>query len=97
MEKSKYKLKRTDYGVDKSKYIDLKINGRLFPSWVLTNFKQYKLPEIVRKEGEDPCKITEKRELFLPALVWKLVYAAWIKTHGGISFNPKKQAILFNV
>lgn len=39
-----------------SKYIDFKINGRLFPSWVVQNFKKYKLPSITRKEGEDPCK-----------------------------------------
>ena len=32
-------------------YIDLKINGRLFPSWVLMNFKKYKLPEIIREKG----------------------------------------------
>ena len=37
-----------------SKYVDLKINGKLFPSWILANFKQYKLPPIIRKEGEDP-------------------------------------------
>ena len=39
----------------KYKYTDLKINGRLFPSWVLANFKSYKLPEIVSTPGEDPC------------------------------------------
>jgi SNF2 family DNA or RNA helicase len=35
--------------------INLEQNGRLFPSWVLKNFKRYVLPEIIRKEGEDPC------------------------------------------
>ena len=44
-------------------YIDLKTNGRLFPSWILKNFKQYKLPPIIRKENEDPCNINEKLEL----------------------------------
>lgn len=38
-----------------NKYVDLKTNGRLFPSWVLKNFKKYTLPEIIIKEGEDPC------------------------------------------
>ena len=40
----------------KKDYIDLKINGRLFPHWVMMNFKKYKLDEIITKEGEDPQK-----------------------------------------
>jgi len=35
-------------------YVNLKTNGRLFPSWVLANFKKYKLPEILL-DGSDPC------------------------------------------
>jgi superfamily II DNA or RNA helicase len=45
------------------KYIDLKINGRLFPSWILKNFKKYKLPEVIRQDNVDPCSIKEKLEL----------------------------------
>ncbi len=52
---SREQLKRPIYAKD-DKYIDLKINGRLFPSYILKNFKRYKLPEIIRKQGEDPCK-----------------------------------------
>lgn len=40
---------------NRDQYVDLKINGRLFPSWVLANFKEYKLPEIVMS-NDDPCK-----------------------------------------
>ena len=40
--------------------IDLKINGRLFPSWIMANFKRYKLPEIIKKEGQDPCDTKEE-------------------------------------
>jgi superfamily II DNA or RNA helicase len=46
----------------KDKYVDLKINGRLFPSWILHNFKPYKLPEIV-KADDDPCFRKSKLEL----------------------------------
>lgn len=48
-----------------SQYIDLKNNGRIFPSWVLHNFKKYKLPEILRRENEDACNIEVKLELRL--------------------------------
>ncbi len=45
----------------RNKYIYLKINGKLFPSWILANFKQYQLPEIIR--GGDPCNESFKLEL----------------------------------
>ncbi len=48
---------------EKNKYVDLKNNGRIFPIWILHNFKQYKLPEIIRKDNEDPCSIKTKLEL----------------------------------
>ena len=44
-------------------YINLKINGRLFPSWLLLNFKKYKLPEVLQIDGDDPCKRKTKLEL----------------------------------
>ncbi len=43
-----------------SKYVNLEINGKLFPSWILKNFKHYHLPKIILAPGSDPCKnITE--------------------------------------
>jgi len=44
-------------------YPDLKINGRLFPLWILKNFKKYKLNPIIKKEGEDPCNISNSSGL----------------------------------
>jgi hypothetical protein len=41
-------------GRPKNKFVDLKISGRLFPSWVLQTFKKYKLPEIMQ-DGSDAC------------------------------------------
>jgi hypothetical protein len=49
--------------IGKNKYIDFRLNGRLFPSWVLANFKKYKLPEVIRKDDEDPCFTKTKLEL----------------------------------
>ena len=45
-----------------SNYIDFKINGRLFPLWVLQNLKKYKLKPIVKVEGQDPCQKTQATE-----------------------------------
>jgi hypothetical protein len=47
----------------KSSYPNLKVNGRLFPIWILKNFSKYKLPEIIRKSDEDPCNMGVKMEL----------------------------------
>lgn len=44
-------------------YVNLQINGRLFPTWILHNFKRYKLPEIIVTEGQDPCNISHTLEL----------------------------------
>ena len=41
----------------KDKFIDLQNNGRLFPSWIMMNFKKYKLPSIIQKPGKDPCNV----------------------------------------
>jgi len=45
----------------KSEYINLKVNGRLFPTWIMANFKEYKLPELI--QGRDPCNESYKDEL----------------------------------
>src|ERR1700691_449154 len=42
------------YKKKNDQYINLKINGRLFPTWILANFSRYKLPEIFL-DGSDPC------------------------------------------
>ena len=48
---------------EKNVYPNLKISGRIFPIWILKNFAKYKLPEIIRKDDEDPCQIKTKLEL----------------------------------
>ena len=47
-----------------SNYVDFKINGRLFPSWILLNFGKYKLPpQLQADDGSDPCLKKTKKEL----------------------------------
>lgn len=50
-------IKKTD------QYVNLTTSGRIFPFWVLKNFKEYKLPPIIRKDNEDPCNVEIKLEL----------------------------------
>lgn len=38
------------------KYVDFKINGQMFPAWILHNFKKYKLDEVKTSPDVDPCK-----------------------------------------
>ena len=53
-----------DDSKEKNVYPNLKINGRIFPIWILKNFAKYKLPEIIRKDDEDPCQqVKTKLEL----------------------------------
>jgi superfamily II DNA or RNA helicase len=37
-------------------FVDLRINGRLFPTSVVSKFRKFKLPEIMRDPDEDPCQ-----------------------------------------
>ena len=57
----KYQYSRNS-NTHKNKHIDFKLNGRLFPTWVVANFKPYKLPHVIRKDDEDPCFAKTKLE-----------------------------------
>lgn len=48
---------------DQGKYIDLKINGRLQPSWILKNFGKFKVPEYMIDSSSDPCNRKTKLAL----------------------------------
>ena len=45
--------------------INLEQNGSIFPSWVMENFKKFILPEIINKNGDDPCNEQVKEETTL--------------------------------
>lgn len=38
-----------------TKMVELNQNGRLFPSFISANFKKYKLEDVFKIQGEDPC------------------------------------------
>lgn len=53
-------MDRTDH---QNKYVDLLVNGRLFPTWLMANFKQYKLAEIF-VGADDPCSTKKTTKEF---------------------------------
>jgi hypothetical protein len=53
----------TSYQKIKEKYIDFRINGRLFPSWIVANFPKFKLPEIIQDESYDACQTKQEDRL----------------------------------
>lgn len=48
-----------------SNNVTLEQNGRIFPLWVMNNFKKYILPKIVTIDGEDPCDQKNSDDLTL--------------------------------
>ena len=48
--------------MSKTDFLNLEVNGRLFPSWILQNFKKYYLEEIKREAGSDPCAVAEEKQ-----------------------------------
>ena len=60
---SKENRESRDPREDRGSTLNLETNGRLFPSWLLLNFKNYEIPEILRKEDDDPCNETIVKEL----------------------------------
>ena len=51
-----YDDKNDDFSKGDKNRIELKVNGRIFPLWVVKNFKKYTLPDIIRGKDEDPCQ-----------------------------------------
>ena len=49
----------------RSQYVDLKVNGRLFQSYILANFAKYKIPEEILSSSEDPCQKSKDAKLEL--------------------------------
>jgi hypothetical protein len=83
--------------------INLEKNGKIFPSWVMSNFKKYILPEIKREEGEDPCneKIPDKVTLYQEFISQFLNYQSPFKdilVYHGVGAGKTNTAInLYNL
>lgn len=68
--------------------IILEENGRIFPNWVMQNFKKYILPDIIRQEGEDPCneaianEVTKYQKLIGSYLDYRSPFRSILAYHG---------------
>jgi superfamily II DNA or RNA helicase len=84
------------------KYIDFKVDGKLFPTWVLHNLKKYTLPEVIKDATKDPCirpKDTKKKlrlyqEFIIKYLDYEGPYKNLLLYHG---LGSGKTAITINV
>ena len=75
-------------------YPDLKINGRLFPLWIMNNFKKYQIEPIIRKEGEDPCN--KKTDLTVEENIVELrKYQAFIGSYLDYK-SPYKNILIYH-
>lgn len=86
-----------------NKFIDLKINGRLFPSWVLTNFKKYKLENIFQTDG-DACnnhelkqELTKYQQFISSYLDYKSPFKDILLYHGLGSGKTRTTINVYNV
>ena len=88
---------------DKNLYPNLKINGRIFQIWLLKNFSKYELPEIIRKDDEDPCQVKTKLQLrkyqeFLAAYMdYKSPYQNILLYHGLGSGKTATAINIYNI
>lgn len=81
------------YRHKRDKYIDLKINGRLFPSYIVANFKAYKLPEIFKSDN-DPCKKDSDKTNIVATKHKLAMYQQFVSKY--LDFNsPYKNILLY--
>lgn len=91
------------YQKNREKYIDFKINGRLFPTWVLANFPKFKLPEIIQDENYDACakrgesKLREYQVFISKILEYNSPHKNLLVYHGLGSGKTASTINLYNV
>ena len=76
-------------------YPDLKINGRLFPLWIMHNFKKYKIDPIIRVEGTDPCNIITNEQNTEENIVQLRKYQSFVGSYLDYR-SPYKNILLYH-
>lgn len=78
-----------------SKYVNFEVNGRLFPSWIMANFKKYQLPEII-KSDEDPCNPSGKSTSSSKKISYRLKkYQAFLGQYMNFE-SPYKDILIYH-
>ncbi len=57
-----YKSEKYNTDLKKLHTVDLKINGKIFPVWILNKYKQYALDPVKINKNIDPCIVKDKEE-----------------------------------
>lgn len=86
-----------------SNTINLEHNGRIFPLWIMENFKKYILPDILIKDGEDPCNekisgdLTKYQEFIGQYLNYQSPFKDILVYHGVGAGKTRTAINLYNV
>jgi superfamily II DNA or RNA helicase len=86
-------------------YIDFKVNGRLFPSWILANFSNYKLPNIIlskdnkieNEEIEQKKKLKKYQEFIGKFMDYNSPYRSILLYHGVGSGKTVTTINIYNI
>lgn len=71
------------------KYIILKKNGKLFPTWIVDNFRNFILEEIKSDDKNDPCNINNKSDNIL--YKYQIFISAYLSTN-----SPYRDILLYH-
>lgn len=90
---------------NRKNYIDLTTNGRLFPIWIMQNFKKYKLPPLLYTDTNDPCntkddnvKVLTNYQNFLSSFLdYRSIYKDVLIYHGLGSGKTVSAINIYNV
>ena len=83
--------------------IKLDNNGRIFPLWIITNFKKYVLPSIKKIDGVDPCleeeidQLTSYQEFIGNYLNYESPFKDILLYHGVGSGKTRTAINIYNI
>lgn len=74
-----------------AKYVDLKTNGRLFPSWLMHNFKKYHIPDSSLSHSKDPCRSDDSGQTTRDLRKYQLIASKYLDFK-----SPYRELLLYH-